>query len=484
MAALKHKLAYQLLISLAQVMLPLCTYPYITRVLGPETIGAVNYADFVSQVFISVAALGIPLYAIRETAMRRNNAPARATLVKELMVIHTILSLLAAISFLLLMRHKLQQHTTLYLLAATNILISAVAFNWYTQGMEYFRFAAIRDIAIKSAMLLCFYLLVRHESDGALFFGIFTAGLFATAFINSWKAFSENNPARGSIHIKKHLSPLLHFFLLSSAISIYEYFDTIILDYITHNASEVGYYTTVLKLVRIVTAIVIMAGTVMLPHVSFLLSQGNNDQAKQYLNKFFQLIIAAGIPASAGIFIFAKEIIQAVAGDRFLPAIPLLRALGFLPLVIGVSNLFCYQVLVPFRKERVFLLTALIACASSIIFNFLLIPHFQAMGAAWATLITEIVVTVFSGCMAYRFIRLAIPYVATAQTIIASFFFYPAAVLCRSVFQTPLGILAAGILLCLLIYTVLQYFVFKNTAVKEMLAFAAKLPAGKRSTGR
>ena len=215
--------------SASQVLLPLITYPYITRVLGPESLGTVNYADFVSQVFIILSAFGIPLYAIREIAMTRNDSKKRAMLVKELTLIYAILSLISAIVFLLIMYNKVQQNKMLYLLAAANILISSVSFDWYIQGMEYFKFAAIRTLFIKIVLLVSIYLFVKNSTDYALFFGIFTAGMLAAALLNMIKVFGENKMTIDKPSLKKHFVPLFHLFLTSSAIGAYEYFDTIIL---------------------------------------------------------------------------------------------------------------------------------------------------------------------------------------------------------------------------------------------------------------
>ena len=42
--------------------------PYITRVLGPENLGKVEYANSIIIYLINFTALGIPVYGIREVA--------------------------------------------------------------------------------------------------------------------------------------------------------------------------------------------------------------------------------------------------------------------------------------------------------------------------------------------------------------------------------------------------------------------------------
>src|SRR5204863_7251883 len=114
-------------------------------------------------------------------------------------------------------------------------------------------------------------------------------------------------------------------------------------------------------------------------------------------DQLLRFIIVTAIPVGTGLMILAPEIIGTVAGEKFLPAVPLMRILAFLPLIIGLSNLFCFQTLVPFNQEKKFLGTVITGCLVSISLNFLLIPHLQEAGAAISNMITEIIITIISG---------------------------------------------------------------------------------------
>ncbi len=81
---LKNKFIYQLIVSATQLLVPLLTYPYITRVLGPANLGRINYVDFVSQAFTIFAAFEIPYYAVREISMVRDDINKRSMLVTEM----------------------------------------------------------------------------------------------------------------------------------------------------------------------------------------------------------------------------------------------------------------------------------------------------------------------------------------------------------------------------------------------------------------
>src|ERR1700709_795550 len=105
-SGLKSKMGYQLAISASQVLLPLASYPYITRVLGPGNLGTINYVDFLSQLFIIFAAFGIPFYAVREIARVRDDKAARARLISEMAFIQLLFSIISTFVFIVVTIHS------------------------------------------------------------------------------------------------------------------------------------------------------------------------------------------------------------------------------------------------------------------------------------------------------------------------------------------------------------------------------------------
>ena len=468
---LKNKFIYQLILSASQVLLPLISYPYITRILGPVNLGKINYVDFLSQLFIIFAAFGIPFYAIREIAVVRNHAVKRATLIQEMVILHSLFALLASVIFILLTISQWNQNLLLYLFALANIILSAFSFEWYLQGMEAFRFAAIRTILIRIGMLVAFFLLIKNAPDYPYYSGIYTVGFLLMALINGFKITRDNQFVKQPLQLSRHLRPLWHFFLTTSAISIYIYFDTILLQHLTHNEQAVGYYTTIIKLVKICLVVLLTVGSVLMPRLSFLASTGDISSVKIHLDKSLLFIVTLGIPISAGLYLLAPEIIAVIAGEAFLPAVPVMKILALLPLAIGLSNLFCFQTLIPFKKEKIFLVAVVIGGIASVTLNLFLIPYLAEQGAAWANIITEIIIAIITGWYAYKIIQFSIAPRIITQTVITCLLFVPLIFLCRSVFNSSLNILLAAISGCVLLYGALQYFLFRNAAVRETFAF-------------
>ena len=53
------------------LLFPLITFPYVSRVLQVEKLGEYNFANSVTSYFVLLAGLGISSYAVREGAKLR-----------------------------------------------------------------------------------------------------------------------------------------------------------------------------------------------------------------------------------------------------------------------------------------------------------------------------------------------------------------------------------------------------------------------------
>lgn len=90
--SVKRNLAYNFILSLSQVFLPLLSIPYISRVLDPAGIGEVSFIDSFTFYFISIAEFGIVVYGMREVARLKNEPVEKEKLVSELLFLHIISS--------------------------------------------------------------------------------------------------------------------------------------------------------------------------------------------------------------------------------------------------------------------------------------------------------------------------------------------------------------------------------------------------------
>ena len=83
------------------VIFPLVTVTYVSRVILASGVGRVSYAQNIAQYFITLSALGIPNYGVREIS-RATDLEERSKTFSELFFINGISTLFFSISYYLL----------------------------------------------------------------------------------------------------------------------------------------------------------------------------------------------------------------------------------------------------------------------------------------------------------------------------------------------------------------------------------------------
>lgn len=99
MSSIKKNFFYNSILSVSRIIFPLISFPYSSRILGPDGIGRINFVDSYSQYFCLLAALGIPLYGVREVAKTRHDLIALKKLTSELLVLNFLGSLVCCVFY-------------------------------------------------------------------------------------------------------------------------------------------------------------------------------------------------------------------------------------------------------------------------------------------------------------------------------------------------------------------------------------------------
>ena len=88
--SLKINVILNMIRTIMQLIFPLITFPYASRVLGTESLGKVNFTTSVISYFVLIASLGINSYAIREGASLRENRDKFEHFANEIFSINVI----------------------------------------------------------------------------------------------------------------------------------------------------------------------------------------------------------------------------------------------------------------------------------------------------------------------------------------------------------------------------------------------------------
>ena len=81
---------YNIIYTVANILFPFATSIYVSRILLPAGVGKVASAQNIASYFITIAALGLPSYGVREFAKIREKKDKRNKLFTELLLLNII----------------------------------------------------------------------------------------------------------------------------------------------------------------------------------------------------------------------------------------------------------------------------------------------------------------------------------------------------------------------------------------------------------
>ena len=137
------------------IIFPLISSIYVARVLMPEGVGRVAYAQNIAAYFVTAAALGIPTVGLREISNARDDKQKLNKIFSELSIINACSTLLALAIYVALIfcNQAFRLDYKLYLATGLVVLFNIINIDWLYQGHEEYVYMVIRSIAVKALML-------------------------------------------------------------------------------------------------------------------------------------------------------------------------------------------------------------------------------------------------------------------------------------------------------------------------------------------
>lgn len=390
----KKNFALTLSYNILNILIPFISTPYIARVLGAERIGIYSYSYSVAYYFVIFAMLGLNNYGNRTIASVRDDKEKLSKTFWDIYYMQCALSIITTMVYLLYV-WMIADNKLIALLLVFYVISAGFDITWFFFGVENFQFAVIRNLVIKVLDLALILILVKTSNDLWLYTLIMALGfLFSQMFL--WTRI------RGYVGFRrpdlkesfKHLKPNLVLFIPVVAISIYHFMDKIMLGNLS-NMEQVGFYDNSEKIITIPQTAVAALGTVMLPRVSNMMATGNQEGAINYLKKSIILVACISSACTFGIIAVAPEFIHLYLGDGFETCIMLLYYLMPCLIFKAYANVIRTQYLIPLKNDKIYVTSVCIGAVVNFVFNFIFIPHFQAVGACIGTILAEIIVCLY-----------------------------------------------------------------------------------------
>ncbi len=378
------------------------TAPYISRVLEPDGVGLFNFANTYAMYFALFAALGIPVYGIREIAKIRNDRAAQQLFVSEIISISIIVTVIFTILMLgsLIIIPNLRDNYKVFVTAGIVLYLTPFKTDWFFSGKEEFGYIAFRSITIKTLSVMLLFILVRSKHDLIIYVFLSAASQSLNDLWNYIKIYRAGIHPYFILSGRRHIKPLLILMSSAVAISIYSGIDTLMLGFIT-DYREVGYYESATHVTKAFLPIVTSLATVVLPRIAQYVEQERWEEISSLINKSISIVLFVATPIVFGLIIIAPSFVPLFFSDQFEGTILPLQILSLTLLSIGLSNIAGVQVLLGLGKDRLYLYSILIGGVVSLGINSLLIPLYGSVGAALTSTIAETTVMLMMSYYVY-----------------------------------------------------------------------------------
>lgn len=402
MSSIKKNFLYNTAYQILTLIIPMVTTPYISRVLGAQSVGSYSYSHSIANYFVIFILLGLANYGNRTIAKSRSSKEKLSQAFWSMYTMQFFLGIIFTALYVLYC-FFISENKLMALIMLPYIVSGVLDVTWLYYGLEEFKKITIRNFIIKLGTTISIFVFIRNASDVYIYAVIMTVSLFLSQVILWPYVFKKVKFYKPSFkEVSVHIKPNLVLFLTVIAVSIFKVMDKIMLGMITDKV-QVGYYELSEKIISIPIALITSLGTVMLPRMSNMLSENDKTSNKIIYNSvIFAMFISSSL--CFGIMGVSKSFVPLFYGEGY--DICVLLYLILLPscLFLAFANVIRTQYLLPHQMDKAYVISGFLGAGVNLAVNFILIPFLGAVGAAVGTLVAETVVCLYQCYQVRKFL--------------------------------------------------------------------------------
>ena len=413
--------------TLVLTLLSFITFPWVCRYLGEAVVGTYTWANTFVAYFLILAKIGIPNLAVRECVKVRHDKELlsnKAQMFFILQLVATLVSFGLMTSVVMTVPGLKEESSTIFILSL-NFLTGAFSFEWIFIALEKQFYMSVRSIVVLTLAAILVIGFVTTPAD-LYIYSLITVSvtiltsianvIYVTKFISLKKTLPYD--------FKPFIKPLSVLCLLSFSVSLYNQTDTLILGFIDPSKKEVASYSVGIKGIDMVIGVMSALSTVFIPRAAFYYEK-EDKRFFNNLNKYsINICLFIVLPAIVLMTVLAYPICSLISGNyeyntgdaSFISGPIVLMILSTMMLTYSLSEMIFGQILLPTKKEKIYLFAILggsvVNIGLSILFGGVL-PNFitwlkPAIGVAIGTVVTDILIVLFLICLNWKWTKKAI----------------------------------------------------------------------------
>ena len=390
--SIKLNFLYNLWVQILNIVLPLITAPYVTRVLGANLLGVYSKTHAVANYFYLFTLLGLSSYGNRAIAQVRDSRADTSRTFWEIYTSQFVCSLAVVALYICYTVTVGGENSIVYIFQGLYVLSGLFDISWFCCGMEEFRLTSVRTTVTRVVSAALVFAFVRSKDD-FLLYTLILSGNFIVSALALWPFLLRKiefvKPTWDGI--KKHIKPNLVLFSSIIAVSLYNIMDKVLLGFFSTN-EEVAIYTYAERIVVLPTTLIFALSNVVMPRMSNIFAKGDRETANRYMtyvmlfSMFLSTAMAFGLGGVSNVFapwFYGMEFQKCGLYILLLSPTVLFRA---------YAGALRTQYIIPTGKDNIYVLAHTVGGVVNLVLDCALIPFFDGVGAIIGTVAAEFVV--------------------------------------------------------------------------------------------
>lgn len=377
----------------------------VARYFKPESYGLFNYALAFVTLFTAISTLGLETLTVKALVEKKYDEGTILYTSLFLRIIGgIILSVLAFFIIRLVEPGDKVIHLLVLLLSLMMVIKSLDIIDYWIQSKQKARLSAMIRIAvyIVSSGLKVFLVLSEGSLSQYAMIYIFDALIVGIALLIAYLHMRDDKSAWNIqwTYAKDVLSKSYYLILSGLMITVYMRIDQVMIGSMIKEKEELGYYSVAVKLAEMWYFVPLALITSFQP----IVFQAKKEQEEQYyrtLKLLFTLVFWISIGFGLFITLFSGPIVHLLYGVDYKPSSSMLTIsvwAGTFAILGSARSIY----LVMEDLNRFTLIFTIFGALTNVVLNYFLIPIYGGVGAAFATLISQVVVALIIPLMFKR----------------------------------------------------------------------------------
>lgn len=377
-----------------QSLLQLVIGMFCARYLGPEGYGLINYASSIVAFVVPVMQLGLQSTLVQEftESPEKEGKIMGTSFVMDLVSSVLCIGLVGAFVF----TANAGETETIIVCLLFSISLIFRAFELFQCWFQY----KLKS-KIPSIVMLCAYLVVSAyrifllvTSKSVFWFAIVNSvdfGIIGISLLVIYNRISDQKLSFSFDLIKPLFNRSKYYILASMMVTLFQNTDHIMLKLVLGSDvgnRENGYYTAAITSAAVVQFVYVAIIDSMRPVILAHKKEGSVNYEKN-ISRLYCIITYMGFAQAAGFTIFANLIIKILYGAEYLASVPVLQVLVWYVAFSYMGAVRNIWILAEGKQSMLWKLN-LAGAALNVVVNATLIPILGAIGAAIASLSTQV----------------------------------------------------------------------------------------------